>query len=178
MHSAAKDESHPDQPHDKPGWFGWPYVDDAINAALLGGIVVALAIQVFARYILNYSMGWSSEVAGILMSWLMFLGAPAMLRRQSHMAIYLYGSLQPLAQRIIRILIELTCGVFYLVVLFGSIDLMAASAMFTTPALGLPGNYVAAVVPVASTYLIIRTLIRVFDLMRSQRPVWLEQEET
>lgn len=165
-------------PHaDKPGWWGWPLLDDLVDAAMLGAMVVVLSIQVFSRYALNYSIGWTSEVAGILLSWLMFLGAPAMLRRQSHMSIYLFGKLRPLPQRIIRILIELTCGVFYVVILIGSIDLMEASAMFETSALGLPGNYVAAIVPVASVYLIIRTLIRVFDLVRLQRPVWQEEEE-
>ena len=48
----------------------------------------------------------------------MFLGAPAMLRRQSHMSIYLFGSLKPWPQKIIRILIEFASGVFYVVILW------------------------------------------------------------
>lgn len=177
MESEGGEKSNRDQPRAIPGWSGRPLFDDVVNTAMLGLIVVVLAAQIFSRYVLNYSIGWSSEVAGILMSWLMFLGAPAMLRRQSHMSIYLFGSLKPWPQKIIRILIEFASGVFYVVILVGSIDLMAASAMMTTPSLGLPGNFVAAVVPVASAYLIVRTLIRVFDLVRFERSLWQEEEE-
>lgn len=158
-------------------WPAWMKFDDVINAAMLAAMAAALSIQVFSRYVLNYSIGWSSEIAGILLAWLMFLGAPAMLRRHSHMSIYLFGFLAPLLQRIIRIVIELACGVFYAVLLFGSFDLMRASAMYETSSLGLPGEYIAAVVPVASVYLIVRTLLRIADLLRSEHPAWLEQEE-
>lgn len=155
----------------------WPRIDDVLNAAMLGAIAVILVVQVFSRFVLDYSLGWTSELSGILLGWLMFLGAPAMLKRQSHMSIFLFGSLAAPPQRIIRILIELVCGAFYAIVLFGSFDLLAASRMFTTPALGWRGDYIAAAVPIGSAYLIIRTAIRVADLVRRDRPAWLQDGE-
>lgn len=160
-----------------PGRPKWPAIDDLVNAAMLGAIAVILVAQVFSRYVLNYSLGWTSELSGILLGWLMFFGAPAMLKRQSHMAIFLFGALPPRPQRAIRILVELACAAFYLIVLIGSIDLVAASGMFTTPALGLRGDWVAAAVPLGSAYLVVRTLIRIADLRRSARPPWLRDGE-
>ena len=152
-----------------------PALDDLVNAVMLGAISLILMAQVFSRYVLNYSLGWTSELSGILLGWLMFLGAPAMLKRQSHMAIFLFSGLPPLPQRAIRISVELACAAFYVIVLIGSIDLLAASSMFTTPALGLRGDWVAAAVPIGSVYLVVRTLIRIADLLRSPRPHWLRE---
>ena len=88
----------------------WRSTDDFVNAALLVVIAVVLVIQVFSRYVLNISLGWTTELASTFLAWLMFLGAPAMLKRQSHMEIYLFGGLRRMPQTVIRIAVELASG--------------------------------------------------------------------
>lgn len=52
----------------------------------LVGMVVAQAWQVFARYVLNASPGWTEPVALVLMSIAVMLGAAVAVRRESHFA--------------------------------------------------------------------------------------------
>ena len=52
----------------------------------LVGMVVAQAWQVFARYVLNASPGWTEPVALVLMSVAVMLGAAVAVRRESHFA--------------------------------------------------------------------------------------------
>lgn len=163
------------QPGQLRGGSVWRHVDDLVNVCMLGVIAIVLVVQVFSRYVLNYSLGWTTELAGILLGWLMFLGAPAMLKRHSHMEIFLFGSLGRFSQRAMRIMIELVCGVFYAIVLVGSIDLIEASRAFETPALAMRGDFVVAVVPIGSAYLVVRTVIRLVQLLRDERPVWIKE---
>jgi TRAP-type C4-dicarboxylate transport system permease small subunit len=52
----------------------------------LVGMVVAQAWQVFARYVLNASPGWTEPVALVLMSVAVMLGAAVAVRREGHFA--------------------------------------------------------------------------------------------
>lgn len=52
----------------------------------LVGMVIAQAWQVFARYVLNASPGWTEPVALLLMSVAVMLGAAVAVRRESHFA--------------------------------------------------------------------------------------------
>lgn len=157
------------------GGLTWRDSDDLVNALLLTVIAIVLVIQVFSRYVLNHSLGWTTEIATTLLAWLMFLGAPAMLKRQSHMEIYLFGFLGPVPQTTIRVLIEVACGVFYAIIFVGSLDLVRSSALFTTPALGLRGDVVTAIVPVGTAYLVVRTIIRIIELVRGRGLSWLRE---
>lgn len=153
----------------------WRSADDYVNAALLAVIAVVLVVQVFSRYVLNVSLGWTTELASTLLGWLMFLGAPAMLKRQSHMEIYLFGGLRRVPQTVIRLLIELASGAFYAIVLIGSFDYVASTRFFETPALGIRGDVITAVIPAGSAYLLVRTAIRIRDLLRPERPRWIRE---
>lgn len=57
-----------------------------LASAALVGMVVAQAWQVFARYVLNASPGWTEPVALLLMSVAVMLGAAVAVRRESHFA--------------------------------------------------------------------------------------------
>ena len=64
----------------------------ALLAMALAGIaLVAMALiqawQVFARYVLNDSPGWTEPLALLLMSFAVMFGAAASARRQSHFAL-------------------------------------------------------------------------------------------
>ncbi|MHC4677773.1 MAG: TRAP transporter small permease [Planctomycetota bacterium] len=53
-----------------------------------------MALNVFCRFILQFSLSWADEVAQILLVWLTFLGAAIGIREKSHYAFeYLAGRL-------------------------------------------------------------------------------------
>ena len=65
-------------------WLG-PAVD-----WIVGGLVAALVFLVgsgvLSRYVFNYSLAWSDELAGLGFIWLTLLGSVAACRRRTHMA--------------------------------------------------------------------------------------------
>ena len=58
----------------------------ALACVALVGMAGAQAWQVFARYVLNASPGWTEPVALVLMSVAVMLGAAVAVRRESHFA--------------------------------------------------------------------------------------------
>lgn len=70
-----------------------PRVLDGLSAVILGlagaalvGMALVQAWQVFARYVLNDSPGWTEPVALLLMSFAVMFGASVAVRRESHFA--------------------------------------------------------------------------------------------
>lgn len=70
-----------------------PRVLDGLAAVILGlagaalvGMALVQAWQVFARYVLNDSPGWTEPVALLLMSFAVMFGASVAVRRESHFA--------------------------------------------------------------------------------------------
>ena len=86
---------------------------------VVGGLVAALVILVgsgvLARYIFNYSLAWSDELAGLGFVWLTLLGSVAATRRRTHMVIGFFPKrFGPAGQRVIGLYamgaILLFCG--------------------------------------------------------------------
>lgn len=70
-----------------------PRVLNTLSTAVLGlagfalvGMALVQAWQVFARYVLNDSPGWTEPVALLLMSFAVMFGAAVAVRRESHFA--------------------------------------------------------------------------------------------
>lgn len=138
-------------------------------------ITVILSLQVFCRFVLNYSLGWTDELAGILFGWLIFFAAPTLLKRQSHMGMRLIWGLSERGNQVLDVIVEVVCGAFYVAILVGAWDLLVQAQNFVTPALEIPGQMKYAIIPVAAAYLVVRTGIRIWQLIRGPKPNWLKE---
>lgn len=79
-----------------------PRVLDGLSAVVLGlagaalvGMALVQAWQVFARYVLNDSPGWTEPVALLLMSFAVMFGAAVAVRRESHFAFQTFVETTP-----------------------------------------------------------------------------------
>ena len=54
---------------------------------LVAAISVDIFLGVFFRYVLNNSLAWYEESAKYMMFWLVFVGAPIVLKRRGHIAL-------------------------------------------------------------------------------------------
>jgi TRAP-type transport system small permease protein len=59
---------------------------DWIVGGLVGALLLLVGSGILARYVFNYSLAWSDELAGLGFVWLTLLGAVAACRRRTHMA--------------------------------------------------------------------------------------------
>ena len=79
----------------------------------MAAMAIVVFSQVFARYVLQNSIPWSEELARFLMIWLGLVGASAIMRYDSHVAITLLQErLLPQFAALCRLLGRLAVGVF------------------------------------------------------------------
>lgn len=97
----------------------------AIAGLALVVMVLAQAWQVFARYVLNASPGWTEPVALLLMSVAVMLGAAVAVRRESHFA---FSGLIHAAPRGVQALLKTLSRV---IVLLSGIGLAALGGQLT-----------------------------------------------
>ncbi len=68
---------------------------DAILLGALAVMVASIAYQVFGRYVLNHSPGWTEEVARFLMAWITMLASAAVIRSEGHIAVTVVAEALP-----------------------------------------------------------------------------------
>lgn len=89
--------------------------------ACIGGMVVIVGSQVFARYVLNSSFGWADELSRLLFIWSIFLAIPIGIRMGSHIGVELLTTRLPSPLRHILLrAVMATASVLMLVVAYQS----------------------------------------------------------
>jgi len=122
-------------------------------------MAVIVAAQVFSRYVLNYSLFWSEELARFLLVWLTFFGASVAYFYQAHPGVdALYRRLPPGLQRWARMVVHgASLCLFGVMVIHG-----AWFAWFVrlqiTPALSLPKWIIMGVVPMSGLIFLVHGL--------------------
>ena len=87
-------------------------VVDWIVGGLVGALVILVGSGVLARYVFNYSLAWSDELAGLGFVWLTLLGSVAACRRRTHMAMGFFPKwFGPTGQR--RIGLYVNAGILF-----------------------------------------------------------------
>jgi TRAP-type C4-dicarboxylate transport system permease small subunit len=134
---------------------------------LLVALVVVTSLQVFTRYVLNAPLTWTEELARMLFTWIVFLGAALLLKRGSHITIdILARSLAPGPRRwllVVSHLITLTVVGILAVKGFRLVQITGASE---SPALGIPWVYVYAAFPIGMSLMALRYARALVGLVR------------
>ncbi len=87
-----------------------------IGAALLAAMFVAFIIQVFFRYVLNWPVGWTTEVCTIAWLWGILWGSSFVIRDSAEIRFdIVYGSVKPAVRRVFRVVTGLAIIVLYLI---------------------------------------------------------------
>lgn len=124
----------------------------------------AMSLIVFAnvalRYLTNFSITWSEEVARYLMIWVTFLGAGLALRFGSHVAIANVQEMAPKAvQRLLRLAIVVLLLAFFAIMVWMGHEYMTRMQFQLTPATRIPFSYIYAAMPIGFILLIIHLLL-------------------
>ncbi len=113
-------------------------------------MAVIVAVQVFSRYVLNYSLFWSEELARLLLVWLTFFGATVAYFHGAHPGVDgLFRRLPPVWQKIMACLTHGVSLSLFFVMMRSGVEFAWFVRMQITPALQLPKWIMMAVVPVA-----------------------------
>jgi len=140
---------------------------------VVGGLVAALVILVgsgiLARYVFNYSLAWSDELAGLGFVWLTLLGAVAASRRRSHMVIgFLPKQFGPTAQRAIGFYVTAAILIFLGFMIGEGLVLTAATMDDKSAVLRMPVGISYLSLPVSGLLMTAYTLREGWTLWRGQ----------
>lgn len=161
----------------QPALKGW--VDRILDAWVgpavdwvVGGIITGLVAMVFsgvlARYIFNYSLAWSDELAGLLFVWLTLLGSVAALRRRTHMTIGFFPRLfDPRGQRAIGMYVMAAILFFLAFMVVEGVTLTRVTMGDKSAVLRLPIGLYYLSLPVAGVLMLLYALRQVWTIWRS-----------
>lgn len=89
-------------------------VETFAMSLMLWALFIVVGLQFFTRYVLNDSLGWTEEVARLMLIILTYLGAVVCARNRNHIQVDLiYESLGERAQRWFRLIVDLISAVFF-----------------------------------------------------------------
>ena len=113
-----------------------------------------IAMQVFARYVLNDSPAWAEQLALLLMIWYVFIAAAAGVREGFHIRIAVFvDNLPTWAQQPAAIVAQIIVGGFGLAMAVYGVELAQATWQHVIPTLGISRGY--AYMPISISGLLI-----------------------
>jgi tripartite ATP-independent transporter DctM subunit len=128
---------------------------EALYVTLTAGFAAVMGLGVFFRYVLNNSLSWSDELAMILFTWAILLGASIAYAQDRHVRLEtLVRQLIPTWQARVSVLSEGLSGGFLLALLVSGIEAVGASAQVLTLAMRWPLTVPYLAIPVASALML------------------------
>ena len=107
-----------------------------------------IAIQVFARYVLNASPAWAEQAALLLMIWYVFIAAAAGVREGFHIRIAVFADNLPgRVRHVVLIAAHLVVVTFGIAMAIFGVELARETWQHVIPTLGISRGY--AYVPIA-----------------------------
>lgn len=144
---------------------------------ILGAMSILVFANVSLRYLTNFSITWSEEVARYLMIWMTFIGAGLVLRFGGHVAITNAQDAMPTpVQRILRIAIAILLFAFFAVMLWMGYEYMGRTQAQLTPATRISFSYVYAAMPIGFILLIVHLSLILKGYVLESRFETLEAE--
>lgn len=164
------------------GRFNYPSYGEKLaklleRISILGMFLMVLIIvsQIFMRYVLQFSLSWSDEVARIMNIWIVFLAAYIVLMRNEHVKVDYFMSFLPLELNFkLDIFINFMCGFFCFFLALSSFRAIGKLVTAKTAALGVPMPLVFFPIMVCSILMVSFFLLSSIRIIR----ILLAKKET
>lgn len=142
-------------------------VINVVAISLLIAMIALIFCQILGRYVFNYSISWSEEAATFVQVWLVMLGAGIAMRNRQHVGIDMLIRRCPVVvQRLVKGSGFLLAAWFLLVVIVGSLKLLALGMIVMSPALQVPLAVPYLALPVGMAYFLLEFAIATLPEIR------------
>ena len=133
-------------------------------------MVAVIGLQVFCRFILNFSFAWTEEIARFLVIWAVFLGAGYAVVKDAHIKITIGINILPKKVQfwvtfLTDILVLIFCGIVVYYGVLMVLKLVASKQI--APGTGLLQGYVFIALPLGMFIMAIRKIFVIKDNLRS-----------
>ena len=92
--------------------------EDYITLTLFWGLAFVVFLQFFTRYVLNNSLGWTEEIARVLLIAVSLMGSALSIRKNSHISVeFFYRYLSPRGGRILSTVVDVLRIAFFIVLI-------------------------------------------------------------
>ena len=138
-------------------------------------MTLAVLVQVFGRYVFNYSISWTEETANFAQTWVVLMGAGITMRRGQHVAVDALAAMLPLGLARTLSIFVTAGGIWFLgVVMYGSLPLIELGWMFErSPVLLVPMWIIYLCLPIGAAYFALEMVLSVIE--RWDQPFGLRQ---
>jgi TRAP-type C4-dicarboxylate transport system permease small subunit len=127
-------------------------------AALLAAMTLLVGAQIAGRFLFDYSLFWSDELARFLLIWIAFLGMSIGVRRGAHPGMdSLTRALPPRCRRAVAFVALAGCLLFFLMMVGHGTLLALRTWAQRSPSLGLRMGIPYLAVPVAGLLMLLHT---------------------
>ena len=141
-------------------------VEEVVAGVALVIVVALILYGIFNRYVLELSSVWAPELASLIFTWVVFLGASAAWKRNMHISIdVIVSRLGPRVQPPIRALADAIVVVFLAYATYLAISIAISSYVRLSPVLRVPFTYVYAGAAVAFASMFMRKFASVARAM-------------
>lgn len=124
--------------------------------AILAAMALSMAVNVFCRFVLNFSISWADELSQSLMLWLTFIGAAAVLRDHGHYAFtYLDSVFRGKMRTAYSLVNRILTFVAICLLLFWSVQVTEGITKWIMPALNVNRVWVYGACPVGCVLMIV-----------------------
>jgi TRAP-type C4-dicarboxylate transport system permease small subunit len=135
-----------------------------IIVALALGMLFIIFVQIVTRYILNYPLSWSEELARYLMIWLTFLGTAVAVGKKGHIIIDFVIRYIPKKYQIYDdMVVSLITAMYLVIIIYSSYQIMPVIVGSITPTLQISYVYVYAAIPISSLITILYLVNNVIE---------------
>jgi C4-dicarboxylate transporter DctQ subunit len=139
---------------------------DDVGVIMLSVMFLAFVVQITARYVFNYPLGWTLELCLTMWLWTVFWGASFSLRNEDHVRFdMIYLNVSPKAKRWLAAIAAIAIVVTMLVALPRTYDFISFLKIKKSGTLRIPLMYVFSVYlvfMVATIAIYARGLVRIF----------------
>lgn len=133
---------------------------DVFAITLLSAMTLMVIAQILGRYVFDYAISWSEEIATFVQVWLVMLGAGIAMRYRQHVGIDVIIARCPLIlQRVVKATGLVLAGWFLIVVIIGSMSMMTLGMIVKSPALQVPLAVPYLALPVGMAYFLIELIV-------------------
>jgi TRAP-type transport system small permease protein len=113
-----------------------------ISTFLLGILILIVLLEVVSRYLFNRPFPWVLEMSIFLISYIVFLGMPAMYKGRSLVIIeFVFNRLPKKVQQMILFSWEILIGFFFIFLMIASYQFCSVQMRYKSPALDIPFAY-------------------------------------
>ncbi|WP_422124348.1 TRAP transporter small permease [Planococcus sp. X10-3] len=137
-----------------------------ILALMLAVMSILILTQIFTRFVINYPLHWTEEVARYLMVYSVFLGAALALRQNKLIAIELLNqALGESKEKILKVIIMLISLVFFIILFFQGIEILGMVNVQTSAGLGISMAIPYAAIPVGAALMAINAIAVILETL-------------